>query len=748
MLRQLQHIKNMGVFGNYTRDPQMTEFRELNIIYGWNYSGKTTISRLFGLLESKKPNSDFPAAKFAFGDEAGTITEQSFQANTELVRVFNSDFVQENLSWVGDPFNPILIVGKEAIEAEKTIEGRLTLHKRCTEGEARKRKAFVDLDRAKNKSLTDGAAAIKTALSLVKAFYSTHLENVLTTVRAQGREQCELTPEAYESDLKLAQMPDGDRLPELPALSYDLKLDQLHGKTGGLLSQQPAFSNVIEYLKNNPDVSNWVEQGLPLHEHKANCEFCGSAMPPGRLDQLRAHFSKDMATQKEALQDLLGTVQASRIAHQSLRPVDFFNRFRKQVADVYERLPPQLKAYNAELDKIAIALQRKIQSAFDTPEAPILDATVELSLRDSVAALDDLIKQHNTVSINFLGEKNAAIERLKQHHAVLFERESELLEKEARLKLLEKHQQWFRTKVGELETEIKILRAKINLAQKGREAINQLIEQLLGSDIIQIEVLKVGDVDRFQLTRKGGAKAMHLSEGERTAVAFAFFMTKLDEIKLEDAIVYIDDPISSLDSNHIYQFAGLVKSKFLTQDPPFTGEWKMKCKQLFISTHNFEFFSLLRELKLNGKKRSHFMVKRLTPSASTFGDLPRSIDRYASEYHYLFSVIHGFYIAPKKDDVEVLLSLPNAVRRFFELYTYSKYPGEKEHNTIDQRAERIWGDRASGVLKVFHYFSHGQNMERMASNNDMICNIEKGVSDLIELLKEDELHFAALKAAL
>ena len=46
-----------------------------------------------------------------------------------------------------------------------------------------------------------------------------------------------------------------------------------------------------------------------------------------------------------------------------------------------------------------------------------------------------------------------------------------------------------------------------------------------------------------------------LSEGEKTALAFAYFMSKVttEVTNKGQTIIVIDDPISSLDSNHIFQ---------------------------------------------------------------------------------------------------------------------------------------------------------------------------------------------------
>lgn len=71
----------------------------------------------------------------------------------------------------------------------------------------------------------------------------------------------------------------------------------------------------------------------------------------------------------------------------------------------------------------------------------------------------------------------------------------------------------------------------------------------------------------------------------KTAIAFSYFIVKVEErdFKINESIIFIDDPISSLDSNFIYHSFSLIKEQF------------KDVGQLFISTHNFHFFNLIKE---------------------------------------------------------------------------------------------------------------------------------------------------------
>ena len=61
MIRKILKVDNFAVFNNFKWDAETTnadgnplQFEKINIIYGRNYSGKTTLSRLFRSLETKQ----------------------------------------------------------------------------------------------------------------------------------------------------------------------------------------------------------------------------------------------------------------------------------------------------------------------------------------------------------------------------------------------------------------------------------------------------------------------------------------------------------------------------------------------------------------------------------------------------------------------------------------------------------------------------------------------------------------------
>lgn len=74
-------------------------------------------------------------------------------------------------------------------------------------------------------------------------------------------------------------------------------------------------------------------------------------------------------------------------------------------------------------------------------------------------------------------------------------------------------------------------------------------------------------------------------KAEKTAIAFSHFLVTIKALEskrvFKDYIVFIDDPISSLDGNHIFQINSILKEMLFSNNNP-GGEWKLKCLNLFV----------------------------------------------------------------------------------------------------------------------------------------------------------------------
>ena len=132
MFTKIKKIDNYAVFNNFdwnttVRDKgnNVAEFKDINIIYGRNYSGKTTLSRMFRSLEKGKLNEKYPDATFEF-EHTGTDRMCHLDvANCSYdIRVYNRDYISENLKLLIDEdgtIQPFAILGESNVAIENEI---------------------------------------------------------------------------------------------------------------------------------------------------------------------------------------------------------------------------------------------------------------------------------------------------------------------------------------------------------------------------------------------------------------------------------------------------------------------------------------------------------------------------------------------------------------------------------------------------------------------------------------------------
>ncbi|WP_417448455.1 AAA family ATPase [Idiomarina abyssalis] len=749
MIKSIKSIKNYGVYKNVSGNG-FSEFKEKNIIYGWNYSGKTTLSRIFSSLETGTTQPSFKNGNFALELFDGSeINPKNIQDKKLLVRVFNSDFIEKNLKWDGENFNPILLLGEDSIQAEERILYLESLLEVCSKRFQNQLKLKDSIDSYISSETTKAARKIKNSLGIVQAYTASHVDKDIRFLPDDPREAL-LDNEEVSIHLKKALSAKNEKLDKITKISKKAQQNIFIDECNKLITKTPKFSSIIDYLKNNPSVSNWVEQGLKINKNKEECEFCKNKISPERLEELDSHFSRDLINYKNRLSNHLNKAKTLYLKPVILKKTEFYPEFRNDADICLSRLNKNIKKHNIHLENCILKIEDKIQNPFTKAIAIIYPSDIDNEINNDLVIINSLIEKSNKSTDSFEIDKLNAISLLKNHYLAQYYITCEI-NKKIKKSNFHSSQSIKYKKIGtKIKTKIYTLRQTISKAKNGSQKINEYISSFLGRDEIKIEVSINNGYEQFSLLREG-KPAKNLSEGEKSAIAFSFFLTKLAEItNLKNAIIYIDDPISSLDSNHIFQINALIKDYFFEKEDgdKNNSPWRCKCKQIFISTHNFEFLSLLKELPLNSKKSAYFQTKRKSNLESTIVNLPKSIEMYSSEYHYLFSLIYNFHTSEDKESLDTLLYIPNAVRRFVELYTYSRVPSFTK-DTVDQRAEILFGSADSKrILKVLHYFSHLNNIDRIARNSDLLCDINSAVEEIIKHLKKDKIHFRALISSL
>jgi len=265
-----------------------------------------------------------------------------------------------------------------------------------------------------------------------------------------------------------------------------------------------------------------------------------------------------------------------------------------------------------------------------------------------------------------------------------------------------------RLDLASLDGEIIALEAQLSEAAAGAERINELLKAYFGKDDIKIQV---SADKRFQISR-GGVVGKNLSEGEKTAIAFSYYITRVKDGKhaVADTIVVIDDPISSLDANHLFNTYALIKTQIGA------------CKQLFLSTHSFELFNLLKEWATEEEREKRtkdfkkwkdwrfYLVRRGDGGESRIENIPPVLMHFKSEYHYLFGELHRFANGAP-GDFDRLYTLPNITRRFMEAFGGIMIP--KSQGLVG-KMDRLFADviERERVWKFINQYSHQTTVMR------------------------------------
>ncbi len=111
MITKFSMIKNLAVFQNFIWDSELRDegnnvipFKPINILYGRNYSGKTTLSRVVRALETGVISDKYDNPEFTISfNDCNDTNQTNLTSHGKKIRVFNRDFIRENLKFIINP---------------------------------------------------------------------------------------------------------------------------------------------------------------------------------------------------------------------------------------------------------------------------------------------------------------------------------------------------------------------------------------------------------------------------------------------------------------------------------------------------------------------------------------------------------------------------------------------------------------------------------------------------------------------
>lgn len=761
MINKINKIKNFGIYNSYRfSNVQTPEFKKFNLIYGWNYSGKTTLSRIFRSFELKKISPGYESSEFELEDiEGNKFNHSTISTNNLTIRVFNSDFIEDNLKWSNEEFNPIFILGEENIETQNKIEYKKRVLERLRRFKDYHTRQSIKIANNLNKNKTDESSRIKNdLLRLVEAFGRTQFEKLINDINNSGKEinTFILDDANYTKELDTYNSKNIKKiLNENIDFNYDFT--DLIQEVQDLLKKIIVFES-IEDLKNNPLIESWVKTGIELHNNdKETCKFCKNPIKGGFWEEISKHFTQEKVLFEKKVNGLINIIENRKIKLSIEDDANIYEDNQELYTECKKCIDNETNQINIQLENLILILKNKLINLENEQLVDITIPTSELNIK--VEALLNYIKENNQTTNNYDSLKKEAKIKLLNHYIAKFmdslNYNNELEKSEEQREKSEKAERL----ISDLAIEIKSLESEISESLKGAEKINEYLKVFFTKEDIKIEPTE--SENNYQLKRYGEI-AKNLSEGEKTAISFAYFMANLenknyDENSLSNTIIYLDDPISSLDSNHLINVYAFIK-RILSDS-----------KQLLISTHNFEFFNLIKDwyseknnnLIQQNRKRAEkhqplkpipcefFMIKNRFEDNKRIAyleGLEKTLKDFKSEYQYLYYLLYEFN---KKDDFTIneLYQINNIARRFIELFATFKIPRSGDWKS---KIEHILREKnlevdIEKVYKLTNAYSHQTDPMSAITHVDKV-EAKNGLVTLFEIIeKSDKLHFDTLE---
>ena len=368
------------------------------------------------------------------------------------------------------------------------------------------------------------------------------------------------------------------------------------------LLKTTVVSETIESLKAEPELAKWVRQGLALHQGQSAelCRFCEQPLPKGRLTALEAHFNDQYERLIQRIDQKINELKAmSRDSENPDMPDEarLYDDCQQEFQAAKVQLTNDLHSTKDFLDTAARTLENKKSKVF---EATRLNIEAPLVKTGAVENLNAVIRKHNQASDNLETRRKEVRERLAND--MIAESLEEFSELRKAVDTAKDVVQDEKKNIQSLNTEINKLERQIIEHRRPAEELNENLRNYLGHNELRLEIKETG----YAVTR-GTEPADSLSEGETTAIALLYFLKSLKDkgFNLENGIVVLDDPVSSLDANALF-FA----FSFIRERTEGAG-------QLFILTHNFSLLRQVRNWFHYLKKTCFFMLE------SSFKDLDK-----------------------------------------------------------------------------------------------------------------------------
>jgi len=607
MIKKFISIKNIGKLVNYSASGDV-EFKKLNIIYGENGSGKTTLCAILKSLKTGNPDyiigrtsfhsTEAPSVNILLEGGNAKFTDSSWNCSLPELEIFDSSFVAENVHAGHDVHH----YHKKSLHSFAIGEEGVRLSGEIQTCDAKIREINTKLSELDKKLLRHiiGLLSIDDFIKLPKD----------DEIEMKLQEKSNLLKALEQAeDIKSKNNLSEIRLPEWSFESLkavlSISLEDVSKEADTLIKR-----HINECLDDKGE--EWLAYGFE-HVKENKCPFCGQRFDGLELlEAYKQYFNEKYVSFKTGLTYELKEVK-DKVAIERLINLqkligtnETLLEYWKQHITIESILPEQIfekteQVWKALSDVVIATIERKASNLLEKVEP---DEKLVAAVND-IKKIETNIDEYNQ-QIVLLNEK---IQKKKDSVE-----SGDLNRAKAELSILQNQQKRYEPDVISLCNEyigVKMEKAEIeSQKEQAKQRLNSVTDETIstyqeginsylakfGADfkIVEKKTTYIGgtpSVDyKIQIADRtvpvGDANTPHrepcfrntLSDGDRSTLAFVFFMARLDlDTNVSAKAIFLDDPINSLDIHRkkatiqeIIRKANNVKQLFiLTHDPVF-----------------------------------------------------------------------------------------------------------------------------------------------------------------------------------
>ena len=736
-------IKDFGCYKDYKQHSQLgigNDFNDgrVNIFYGRNYSGKSTYSKIFQSIELKQLPEKYGDIDFEI-----KLANQTFIKSNEITthmlpidcKVFNQRFIDDNIYLHNDnKLNSFQIsIGSDTNETLKKIEDIRLNELKPRNEKLSQIESNITEKQKKNKISKDSLdSKLRTTASKIK-----NLKNPSVVV-GNKYDIRDIKEEFSEHSSQFPILPsqsDKDALAELEKkinqakirileknITKPQKIDLVSSdknfnftlfleNTKKLLSKVVSVSNILDEYKNSPDKINWIKHGVDIHgENPEKCVFCGNSIDGGFIKNLKLAFSDELSSLENELAKRKSEIKSEIQKLNSIPNInkeDYFNDSAADIQNINKDIRNVISDRKEALKTLESKIFEKQRDIFSKIEINDLNWSDFSEIQVEIDSLyNSTIKQIE----QFEDRKIKSIDFLRRYYIVKEFPISEFIKLSNEVDKLEedideefKEQEKLKEEKEKFEQDFIELESSLKSESEAVKRINMILQNSLAHSEISLGSVDDEEGIYFEVSRNE-ARAYNLSEGEKSLIAFAYYIARLKSLSTEEkskTILFIDDPISSLDENNIFYIYNLI----------FCLLEKKEFLQYFLSTHNLDFLKYTNKFSV---KKDYYLIEKTkeaenTPSRSYIKKIPKYLSNKVTEFVFLFEQIYRVATEQENENnFSVFYNFPNNGRKFIETLLYFKYPDYKTKN--DDKINSYFGnENAAFIQRINNEYSHGED---------------------------------------